>query len=256
MATDYSNDDRPSPTAEVREYDRPITDRSIIHDLVWKGRLIIKQDGYVDLPPDRQEIEGPSDTNARRKFIDLLNDATPQAMLFGIIKEKLKSGEIRTRERNDVVLYDREHEGTHWLITGNSNASHGYFYAEARIVTTPPGAAEDKYWLDSEPHQIAYRKAPEHRNETERELAEDFLGALQRSEDAEAVKTPSVLMQRFLDGAAGRADVDMVSVLWDIFADVRSSFRLAMEATGVSKEAIHEVDVTVQDYLTNNYGDE
>ena len=112
----------------------------LIYDLVWKGRLIINMNGAVDLPPDRQEIEGPSDTNARRKFIDLFNDAVPQGVLFGLIKEKIRSGEIHTRERNDVVLFDAEHEGTRWLITGNSNASYGYFYAEARIVPDEPTA--------------------------------------------------------------------------------------------------------------------
>jgi hypothetical protein len=104
-----------------------------IHDLTWKGRLIIKQDGYVDLPPDRQSVEGPTEAADRVRFLNLLNDAMPQATLFAIIKDKLRSGEIQTRERADVVLYDNEHEGSHWLIMGNSNASHGYFYVEARL---------------------------------------------------------------------------------------------------------------------------
>lgn len=113
------------------------------HDLAWKGRLIITQDGHVDLPPDRQEIVGPTDSDDRRKFIDLLNDAMPQDMLFGIIKEKLRSGEIRTREAGDVVLFDDDHEGTHWLIQGNTNASAGYFYVEARIVAEPAESTGD-----------------------------------------------------------------------------------------------------------------
>lgn len=108
-----------------------------INELAWKGRLIITMDGHVDLPPDRQGIHGPTDADARRKFIDLLNDAMPQGVLFDLVKEKIRSREIRTREHNEVVLFDGDHEGTHWLITGNSNASHGYFYAEARIVANP-----------------------------------------------------------------------------------------------------------------------
>lgn len=118
-----------------------------IEDLTWKGRLIINMNGHVDLPPDRQEIVGPDpvgprDVETRMKFIELLNDAMPQQVLFGIIKDKLRTGEIHTRERNEVVLFDENHEGTHWLITGNSNASHGYFYVEARIVANPTYGAD------------------------------------------------------------------------------------------------------------------
>lgn len=105
-----------------------------IYDLVWKGRFIIDMSGQVDLPPDRQGLEGPDDADARMRFLSLMNDAVPQKVLFGAIKEKIRSGEIHTRERNEVTLYDADHEGTHFRITGNSNASHGYFYAEARII--------------------------------------------------------------------------------------------------------------------------
>lgn len=115
----------------------------MIHDLVWKGRFIVKQDGYVDLPPDRQEVTGPTDTDDRQRFLEGLNDFLPANMMFDIIKSKLRSGEICTRERKDVVLIDATHEGDHWLVQGNTNASAGYFYVEARIVAEDSTPASD-----------------------------------------------------------------------------------------------------------------
>jgi hypothetical protein len=203
----------------------------MIHDLVWKGRFIVKQDGYVDLPPDRQEVTGPTDSDDRQKFLEGLNDLLPANMMFDIIKSKLRSGEINTREREDVVLIDATHEGTHWRVQGNTNASAGYFYVEARIVGDPSPTATLVITPDG--------------SETWVEI-----------DEADRTDPPSELMERFLDGATGRQDIDMVGVLWDILTDVRNSYKLAMAAVNVSKEGIREVDLTVLDYLTNNYGDE
>jgi hypothetical protein len=68
---------------------------------------------------------------------------------------------------------------------------------------------------------------------------------------------PDVLLERLLAGADGEAaKSERYGVLWDIFRDVRDSYLLAMTATGVSQETIHEVEVTVLDYLVNNYGED
>lgn len=103
-------------------------------ELVWKGRMIVTQDGHVDLPPDRQGLEGPTDAPARMHFIDQLNDVMPQAILFKLIRTKLQRREINTRKAADIVLLDATHEGERWLITGNTNASAGYFYVTARCM--------------------------------------------------------------------------------------------------------------------------
>lgn len=110
-------------------------------DLAWKGRFIVTQDGHtVDLPPDRQEVVGspdgstPAGAAERVEFLDKLNEVMPSKMLFQIIRSKLRAGEIKTRERNEVVLLDATHDGERWLITGNANASAGYLYVEARTV--------------------------------------------------------------------------------------------------------------------------
>ena len=109
--------------------------------LTWNGRFIITMDGHVDLPPDRQGVDGPEDAQQRLAFLDALNDVMPNRTLFDIIRSKIRAGEIHTREAADVVLFDGTHEGERWLIKGNSNASAGYFYVEARI-TEPPTDSE------------------------------------------------------------------------------------------------------------------
>jgi hypothetical protein len=69
--------------------------------------------------------------------------------------------------------------------------------------------------------------------------------------------TPGDLMDRYLAGARGEAALDeRMTVLWDIIADIRDSYRQAMQAVPLSSETIHEVDTTVLDYLTNNYGED
>lgn len=101
-------------------------------DFTWKARFIVTQDGGVDLPPDRQHVEGPTEPKARIEFLDQLSDAVPSPALFEVIASKLKNGEINTREAGEVVLFDITHEGDRWLVRGNTNASAGYFYVEAR----------------------------------------------------------------------------------------------------------------------------
>lgn len=105
-------------------------------DLVWKARFIVTQDGGVDLPPDRQHVEGPAE--GRSEFLAKLALVMPPASLFAIIGLKLKAGEIQTREAREVILLADTSNGANWLIKGNSNASAGYFYVEARIVVESP----------------------------------------------------------------------------------------------------------------------
>lgn len=104
------------------------------YDLAWNGRFIVTQDGHVDLPHDRQGVEGSDDPKERVEFLDALSAAVPSRSLVAAIASKLRSGEIRTRESEEVVLVEGNHGGAHWLVTGNSNASAGYFYVKARRV--------------------------------------------------------------------------------------------------------------------------
>ena len=43
---------------------------------------------------------------------------------------------------------------------------------------------------------------------------------------------------------------------WELIADVQESYRMAMRVEGVSKAQIASIDATVEDYLTNHYGDD
>lgn len=103
-------------------------------EITWKARFIVTQDGGVDLPPDRHHLDGPEDRKARDRFLDQLSAVMPPKTLFGVVKEKLKAGEIKTREAADIVILDATHEGERWLIKGNSNASAGYFYLTAQCM--------------------------------------------------------------------------------------------------------------------------
>lgn len=84
----------------------------------WGARLIVGQDGHVDLVHDRQDAQGDwadlktwLDGGALREALDNLSDM-------------LKSYEVKTREDSPVTLY-RDDDGK---IVGNTNASGGYFY--------------------------------------------------------------------------------------------------------------------------------
>ena len=90
----------------------------------WKARFIVTQDGHVDLPPDRHNVVGIEDTAKRLAFLDDMSKVFPPDALFKVIRSKLVSGEIKTREAADVVLMD----DSGWRFVGNSNASAGYFY--------------------------------------------------------------------------------------------------------------------------------
>jgi hypothetical protein len=107
-----------------------------VEPFAWHGRFIVRQDGYADLPPDRQEVRGaPSDTD-KTNLLAELNALMDLKMMKKIIVAKLKSGEIHTRERKDVVLI----QDRGLLIRGNANASAGYFYVTAcRAIRTEDG---------------------------------------------------------------------------------------------------------------------
>lgn len=71
------------------------------------------------------------------------------------------------------------------------------------------------------------------------------------------MRHPDEILTDFDAGAAGKADVDMREVLWEVIDDVRHSFALAMECDErVDDATAYEIEVTVLDYVTNHYGDD
>lgn len=94
-------------------------------EVAWGARLIVTQNGGVDLPPGRSSMIGSSEQVA--SFAVALTNLLPANMLMKVISSKLRSGEINTREGREVVII--EDEGIR--IVGSSRGSAGYFYVSA-----------------------------------------------------------------------------------------------------------------------------
>ncbi len=92
----------------------------------WGARWIITQDGGVDQLWDRHDMIGTSaEKQALLMWLNNRVGQIPQTRLSAL----LRSGEVSTRERKEVILYEDEHG----IVLGNSNASAGYFYVVARF---------------------------------------------------------------------------------------------------------------------------
>jgi hypothetical protein len=93
----------------------------------WGCRAIIHQNtGSVDVPPDRQSAVGPR-VDA---LFDHLNHHV-QSAWQDRVGELLRSGEMNTRHAEEFVLYS---DGL-VIIKGNTNASAGYLYVCAYLLT-------------------------------------------------------------------------------------------------------------------------
>lgn len=57
-----------------------------------------------------------------------------------------------------------------------------------------------------------------------------------------------------MDPAKDRLESTLAAV-WRILDDTRQSYRLAMESAEIDEGRVNEVQDTVLDYLTNNYGE-
>ena len=98
----------------------------------WGARLIVTQDGTVDLVPDRQGTDGGPHS---QEILAELNKRFAWGQLSAVIRELLvgirfPDGErvrMGTREEEDFILYldDR------LVIHANTNASAGYCYVTA-----------------------------------------------------------------------------------------------------------------------------
>lgn len=91
----------------------------------WGARLIVSQDGWVDFVPGRNSDVGEPDALAA--LFAAMDERIPMRQLADLIAEKLRAGELRTRERRLVTIFD---DGD-VVVLGNTNASHGYLYLTA-----------------------------------------------------------------------------------------------------------------------------
>jgi hypothetical protein len=88
----------------------------------WGARLIVSQDGWVDIVHDRQDLIA-ADSESNAALIVALTNSTWKRDLV----TKLQTGEVDTRNGADVVVY----EDDEIKVAGNSNGSYGYFYIAA-----------------------------------------------------------------------------------------------------------------------------
>lgn len=89
----------------------------------WGARLLVTQDGQVDVVPDRMGCAGED----RDEFLLLLTEQFPVPRLLGALFELLTSGHMNTREARDFTLHDSADLEVH----ANTKASAGYCYVTA-----------------------------------------------------------------------------------------------------------------------------
>ena len=87
----------------------------------WGARLIVGQDGYVDLVPDRQDAVGADEP--RKALLAKLNAAKPLKNLEALLRD----GTVQTRVPGEVTVY----EDADIVVRGDSRGSAGYFYIVA-----------------------------------------------------------------------------------------------------------------------------
>ena len=87
----------------------------------WGARLIVGQDGYVDLVPDRQDAVGAAEP--RKALLAKLNAAKPLKNLEALLRD----GTVQTRVPGEVTVY----EDADIVVRGDSRGSAGYFYIVA-----------------------------------------------------------------------------------------------------------------------------
>lgn len=195
MGTDYSDDQRPSPTDEIREYD-------------YGNSAFLGQRTFVlTITTDYADAENAA-RRAARKVVNEIGWGDDNTSSFELVEQHLTGP--------PTYLAGWEFE---------PGEQSGYEDMGRRALRSGLTGAE--------------RAA-----------------ATKLAEQVGSPDHPDRLMQRFLAGARGEADIDMVGVLWDVFADVRSSYRLALEEVGMNDVNIEAIDKTVEDYLTNHYGDD
>lgn len=89
-------------------------------------------------------------------------------------------------------------------------------------------------------------------------------------------RDPDDILNDFDHGCAGQADHDMREIMWQIIDSVRDSYALALRGLGrdgakldgqlrpaidggtgvaLGRRQIETIEQTVEDYLTNNWGD-
>jgi hypothetical protein len=116
-------------------------------------------------------------------------------------------------------------------------------------------------WLDVSSNEGAAiigrlrRGIPYHDRLSEEDVYLISAGAVGHPQPSRPIaNTGAELRELYDQGCRGVADIDMDELLWRIFADVRSSYSLALHNAGVANTTIAAASATVDDYLANHYG--
>lgn len=88
----------------------------------WGCRAIVRQDGYVDIPPDRTDRQGDP------RILDLLNAEYPLNVMTDAIAGLLRDGTMDTRSRQTIILHGPFARLT---VVADTCASGGYCYVAA-----------------------------------------------------------------------------------------------------------------------------
>jgi hypothetical protein len=99
----------------------------------WGARLIVTQDGMVDLVPDRQGF-AEGDPAAKERLANHLRTEVDGAP-FDQLKSMLRDRTVSTRDDVEHVLYD---DGM-CQVLGSAQNSAGYFYVAAYMTTDLAG---------------------------------------------------------------------------------------------------------------------
>lgn len=103
----------------------------------WGARLIVTQQGDVDLVPDRQDVAGDPQLMGRTKA---WLDHGALSTTLANIADGLRCGNINTREERGHWLY----EDDRGIALGNTNASAGYMYVIAWLYDALPDGCTTK----------------------------------------------------------------------------------------------------------------
>lgn len=90
----------------------------------WGARWIVKQDGYVDQVPNRQDCVGPDEE--RKVLLDYLNSGAG-TKARRTAAQMLADYTLRTNGTETVTLYEDEK----LVFKGNPQGSYGYLYVVA-----------------------------------------------------------------------------------------------------------------------------
>jgi hypothetical protein len=110
----------------------------------WGARMIVTQQGDVDMLPDRQ---GGDDGPHTEELFDMLNERFPNKELRDTIGKLLRGYEMSTREGEDFIVYldDR------LCIHANTNGSAGYCYVTAWLYRDVEEPTESAEWCEMLP---------------------------------------------------------------------------------------------------------